>query len=151
MDYQLRKPRKEEYDLLFGIKKRAFSECVIETWGAWDDEVQHKFFQEDLGDSGFRVIELDGEVVGMVSFGKEKAVMKLYALYIDPEMQGKGLGTKILQDLIQQAEKEPLVLKLQVLHCNIRAQKLYERVGFTNKGPGHDEHHYLMEYSNTSL
>ena len=46
-----------------------------------------------------------------------------------PAFQGKGIGTRIVQDVIAHATAQRLPVRLQVLRAN-PARALYERLGF---------------------
>jgi ribosomal protein S18 acetylase RimI-like enzyme len=46
-----------------------------------------------------------------------------------PSLQGKGIGTRLLQSLVQEAREAGAGLKLSVLKAN-PARRLYERMGF---------------------
>jgi ribosomal protein S18 acetylase RimI-like enzyme len=69
----------------------------------------------------------------------------LIQIQIDPRYQGKGLGKKILKDLINEAIYEGKSISLHVLKTN-KAQKLYLSLGF--EIIGEDEHSYHMKYPN---
>ncbi len=59
----------------------------------------------------------------------EKKQGAIFAIYIDPEYQGKGIGSHLLKDMIQQAkDANCFVTILQTL--NPKAQALYEKFGF---------------------
>jgi ribosomal protein S18 acetylase RimI-like enzyme len=53
------------------------------------------------------------------------------SLGVDPELQGRGVGTRILQHAIERARAEGRrCVCLDVATSNPRAQQLYERLGF---------------------
>ncbi len=56
--------------------------------------------------------------------------------------QGKGIGKRILLQLIQQANQDKTLISLSVLKKN-KAQLLYEKVGFVKVGA--DENSFFME------
>jgi ribosomal protein S18 acetylase RimI-like enzyme len=58
-------------------------------------------------------------------------VAKLNKLYLAPELQGQGLGQKILARVFAvAAQNGASEVRLQVNKANIRAQRAYERFGF---------------------
>ena len=66
-------------------------------------------------------------------------------IVVDPEMRGKGVGTKILEKLSNFArEKGYKTIKLEVIDTNSRAKKLYESEGF--KEIKTDHHPYLKPF-----
>lgn len=68
-------------------------------------------------------------------------------LYLDPAHTGNGIGTRLL-DLAKQ--RRPEGLQLWTFESNIRAQRFYERHGFTvaerTDGSGNEEHAPDLRY-----
>jgi ribosomal protein S18 acetylase RimI-like enzyme len=53
---------------------------------------------------------------------------------VSPHIQGQGLGTMLIDELIRQAQNDGFdTFALDVSSANPRAQKLYERLGFVVK------------------
>ncbi len=76
---------------------------------------------------------VDGELTGFAAYGPtaEPGVMKLYKLYLLPEMQGRGLGSSLLQHVegeVRAGGARRLVLSVN--KRNARAIKAYQRNGF---------------------
>lgn len=59
--------------------------------------------------------------------------VEVLEIQIDPEFQGRGLGTAVLTDTLGQAHQTGFSVRLQVLLKN-RAKALYERLGFVVTG-----------------
>lgn len=57
----------------------------------------------------------------------------IHALVIDPEWQGKNLGTLILHDYIQKLSNQDLGDKVALI-CKDKLIPFYEKIGFTNLG-----------------
>ena len=61
-----------------------------------------------------------------------KGVAYLGHIGVAPELRGQGLGTLLVQHLIEQARTQGFArAALDVSSGNPRAQKLYEQLGFT--------------------
>ena len=71
-------------------------------------------------------IYLDNTLVGYYHFYEDKDKMELDDFYIFSEYQNKGIGSKVLSELIQ-TEK---TIYLYVFVKNVKAIRLYERYGF---------------------
>jgi ribosomal protein S18 acetylase RimI-like enzyme len=69
--------------------------------------------------------------------------LALNELVILPEFQGRGIGSSLLQEIIEDANNRGMPVRLQVLKAN-RALKLYERLGFVKNGE--TETHFQMEH-----
>jgi ribosomal protein S18 acetylase RimI-like enzyme len=83
--------------------------------------------------AGTRVV-LRGLRMETVVKPPRKGVAYLGHFGVAPELQGQGLGTLLIQHLIEQAKAQGFaVAALDVSSANPRAQKLYEQLGFTVK------------------
>jgi putative acetyltransferase len=77
------------------------------------------------------VFEEEGKVAGFISLVEEKVC----ALFVAPEMQGKGIGRALLENVL--ALKGNLTLK--VYRENENALRFYEKCGFVAVGEKVDE------------
>ncbi|MGW4194542.1 N-acetyltransferase family protein [Streptomyces sp. NPDC005004] len=102
-----------------------------------DAEVRRARFGR--GDGVHLVAERDGEVLGWAAYGpgREGEVPagngELYALYVDPERLGGGIGHALLTEVTKRCGSYPR-LYLWVLTGNSRARRFYERAGFRPDG-----------------
>lgn len=90
------------------------------------------------------IILLDDQTVGLLKINKTDNRTDVLQLQIDPGQQGKGLGKKILTDILNEASLTGNTVSLSVLKTN-KAQHLYTSLGF--KTVSEDEHSYFMEFS----
>lgn len=92
-------------------------------------------FSTAKGEGGFVLLaQRDGKLAGallMLFTGMKGYVPENLLLFVsvDPELRGKGLGTKIIKRAFDECEGD---IKLHVDYPN-PAKRLYERLGFTNK------------------
>lgn len=77
-----------------------------------------------------------GESVGFVTYYMESSFQgKILFLAIDSKFHGKGYGRKLMQYAIEQLKQMGAkTVKLFTRHENVRAQKLYESLGFISEG-----------------
>jgi RimJ/RimL family protein N-acetyltransferase len=80
----------------------------------------------------------NNELVGVLALSrrlspKYRHKAFLWGMYIIPQYRGSGVAQSLMQISIYWAINHPeiIALSLQVTLSNIRAQKLYERLGFT--------------------
>lgn len=104
---------------------------------------------EDLGerlaasianpDDCYLVIEVEGTVVGDGGFHTTNAGHAELFMALLPEHRGVGLGTRLLDDALAWARRQPALHKatLQVWPTNERAIALYRRFGFLVEGYRH--------------
>lgn len=88
-----------------------------------------------------QLIELDAQPVGTLKVARDGLDWHLVQNQIAPSLQGQGIGTALIRQLIAEARAAGASLRLNVLHTN-PARRLYERLGFRVTGEG--EHDYVM-------
>lgn len=60
--------------------------------------------------------------------------MVLSKIEIDPNFQGRGVGTSIINGVLAEARARGKAVRLQVFKVNERARALYRRLGFRETG-----------------
>ncbi|MCB9688550.1 MAG: GNAT family N-acetyltransferase [Alphaproteobacteria bacterium] len=94
----------------------------------WHDEQQRAVVAGDLASGDARVVEAEGGVwpVAWYTLHDEGDHRRLGQLFVAPEHQGQGIGTRI----VEAAWSSGRPLRLSVLRTNPRAAALYRRLGF---------------------
>ncbi len=83
----------------------------------------------------YRVARLEGRVVGYGGIWVILDEAHLTTLAIDQIYRGQGIGTALLQELIENAVRAGArTMTLEVRPSNLAALRLYERFGFVMKG-----------------
>ncbi len=77
----------------------------------------------------FMVIERDGQSVGRLYLDEREKEIRIMDIAILPEFRGKGMGTALLKDLIDESTDSGRELTIHVEKAN-PAMTLYERLGF---------------------
>lgn len=81
------------------------------------------------------VLERDGVVVGMAAYGLRDDVLLLWKLYVLPEHQGTGVGSALLEAVVQRAaDLGRSRISLSHLAANEQAGRFYARHGFVRTG-----------------
>jgi ribosomal protein S18 acetylase RimI-like enzyme len=93
-----------------------------------------------------RVIEHDGQPIGVVKVLQDGATWTIEQFQIAPEHQGGGLGATVLRAIIAQARAAGATLRLSVLKQN-PAARLYVRLGFRTLGESANS--YKMTFFDT--
>lgn len=78
----------------------------------------------------FPVAKVDGKIVGVATaqnFGETTVL--IYRLYVHPDHQGKGIGHKLLENILSEFPDAKLA-KIEVEKFNIKAISFYEKNGF---------------------
>ena len=85
------------------------------------------------------MLELDGRASGyalLVSFWSNELggeVCVLDEVYVEPSHRGRGRATRLVEDLLSGASphaRSAVALALEITPGNLRARRLYERLGF---------------------
>jgi len=91
------------------------------------------------------IIEIDKRAIGLLKIERQQDNIELIQIQIAASYQGKGIGRRILNDLIEEAIESEKTITLSVLKTN-KAKNLYSNVGFKIVGETDDS--YLMLFEN---
>ena len=123
----VRKMKKEDLDRVSQIEK----ECFSTPWSrdAFEDMIDNPL-------ALYMVAEDNGHVVancGVISAAGEGDICNVA---VDPAYRKRGIGEKLLSEIMNVASKELLVedFTLEVRASNTAAISLYEKLGFVNEG-----------------
>jgi len=90
------------------------------------------------------VIEVDGHAVGGLLLDSKSETLDIVELQVLPEHQSNGIGTSVVQRVVQDGVRRGLAVTLSVVPANARAKQLYERLGF--QVTGFDDPFIRMRY-----
>ena len=76
-----------------------------------------------------QIVTLDGADVGWIQIAVQEFTLHLEQIFVEAPFRGRGIGTGLITDLIDQATRNGQPMTLAVVRSN-RALKLYERLGF---------------------
>jgi ribosomal protein S18 acetylase RimI-like enzyme len=93
-------------------------------------EAQRRSYDNSYPASGHQIILLDERPVGRIWVAHGADAVTLVDIALLPATRGAGLGTRLINDLIAEAARAGLPVRLTVLKSNGAAQRLYERLGF---------------------
>lgn len=89
-----------------------------------------------------KLIYLNDNKIGLLKVVENEKNIEIIQIQIDPKYQGKGIGGKVIKDIIENNSKFKKKISLSVLKGN-KAIDLYKKVGF--KIISENEHSYVME------
>jgi ribosomal protein S18 acetylase RimI-like enzyme len=116
-----------DFDFLYTLHSATMKEYVNKTWG--EGTFQENMFRKNYVPSQMQVITLAGNDIGMISVEERDEYIFLRVIEIHPLYQRRGLGTTIIQKIIDNAARQMKPVRLQVLKVN-PAKRLYDRLGF---------------------
>ena len=104
-----------------------------------------EFLDRPQPDQRLHVVTADAGVVGFACFGtcrdsEDAALGELYAINLDPSHWGRGLGRRLLSEVVHELAAFGDAAVLWVVPENARARGLYESAGWVDDGGRrHDE------------
>lgn len=104
---------------------------------------QQRWYETAYAGAEQYIVMLEGQPSGRLLFQRAKPAATLVDISLLSQYRGHGLGTILLQDLLDQCRASLLPLRLQVLKTN-PAQRLYARLGFHRTGE--DQLYLHMEW-----
>lgn len=116
-------------EFLFAVRRAALRAYVEQTTG-WDDAEQRVIADKEFGELPYAVVEEDGRPVGYVCVIHERECDFVEEIALLPEAQGRGIGTRLLLDVLEAARQRGVPVRLSVFLSN-PARALYARLGFT--------------------
>lgn len=131
----------KDYDLLAEIYKSTRRKEMeqVEHWSEAQKEAflnqqffaQHEYYQKNYIGALFYVINYKNVTIGRLYIHQnyENRCIRIIDIAILPEWQNKGFGTKILKDILAEAETRQMPVTIHVESFN-PAMNLYERLGF---------------------
>lgn len=129
MEYQLRSALKSDRPFLYKLRCVTMRDHIEKTWG-WDDIQECKDFRQRFRWNVVSIIEVGSRDVGGLWLEPRPDSFYVAELQVLPEMQGRGIGTAVLQGVIAEAAARGLPVDLVVLQVNEGARRLYARLGF---------------------
>jgi len=134
----LRPVCEEDTELLYAIYAGTRSEEVAQS--GWTPEQQAEFlrmqfqaqdahYRKHYPGAAFQVVLQSGVPAGRLYVARWAQEIRIMDIALLPEYRGRGIGTKLLGDLIEEAAAAGKSLTIHVERFN-RALSLYERLGF---------------------
>ncbi|HEX6241702.1 MAG TPA: GNAT family N-acetyltransferase [Polyangiales bacterium] len=142
-DYALRPTVQGDERWLEALRREVYRALVIRTFGAWDEARHARHCAECLAQGPVSLIEVDGAAVGMLQLLDRPDALVIGEIQLQPGHQRRGLGTRVLRDVISHAHAEGRCARLSVAHKNEDARRLYRRLGFEEVA--RTDSHVVME------
>jgi ribosomal protein S18 acetylase RimI-like enzyme len=90
---------------------------------------QSRSYRESFPGASHDIVEVDGSAAGRLYVDRSGNNLHLIDISLLTEYRGRGIGTKLLTDLLEEASRTGVIMSLYVAESN-RARHLYERLGF---------------------
>jgi ribosomal protein S18 acetylase RimI-like enzyme len=138
----LRRASDSDLTFLGDVFLRAMKPHITKARGSWDEKRELTQFFQQLRLSDTFLIEHDAVAFGFLTAIEQPGQIELHTVCVEPELQGRGLGTAAIQRVPGCARSRGKDVALSVLTVNVDAVSLYERLGFERSGQSGT--HYRM-------
>ena len=102
----------------------------LERLGRYDGQRVRRRLRDGFAPAHTWIIEVGGAFAGCISLRPAAGAHWLEHFYLAPHLQGSGIGTAVLRGLLEQCDRDGILVRLNVLQGS-PARRLYERHGFT--------------------
>src|SRR4030067_598731 len=130
IDYSQTKiiPAEESHrEFSYQVKKTAEGDYITQLWG-WDETVQRNFHTSDWQQKRPSIILYDGVPVGTIYILENDDIIQIGQFFIMPYYQNKGIGSYLLKNILDKADRYGKLTKIAYLKNN-PVVSLYERNG----------------------
>jgi len=94
---------------------------------------RRRHYAQTFPDAGPAIVHCDGKPVGTLAVHRDAEEIRVVDLALQPEHCGRGLGSRLLRTLQEEARTTHRSLRLQALKTD-RPARLYARLGFAPTG-----------------
>jgi GNAT superfamily N-acetyltransferase len=102
----------------------------LERLGRYDEHRGRQRLRDAFAPEHTWIIDVGGALAGCVAQRPAGDAHWLEHFYLDPRLQGGGIGTAVLRELLERSDRDGVPVRLNVLRGSA-ARRLYERHGFT--------------------
>ena len=124
------------------MAQSGWPQAEIDKFLLFQFKAQHKYYQMEYRKAAYDVVMLDGVDAGRLYIDRRKDEIRIIDIALLPDYRGKGLGGKLLRNILDEATRKELPVRIHVEYNN-PAMRLYKRLGF--KKTGETGVYYLME------
>ncbi|WP_210712408.1 GNAT family N-acetyltransferase [Pseudomonas sp. MWU349] len=114
----------------------------LERLGRFDPQRARERFAASFAAERCHFILSDGQPVGFIQSQSHGDHLRLQHLYVLPQFQGRGLGAKALEQLLERSANEQLPIHLDALRGS-DSNRFYRRLGFVQVGESEWDIHYV--------
>ena len=124
--FKIRNCKDDDYRLVYNLLKRNMYSLFVKHWGRWNPNV----FRDDYHKKDIKIVESGARIVAFYDFEFKEKFSYLNNIQIVKSIQGKGLGTFLMDLMEKKIKKNKLKkIRLKVFKDNL-ARKFYFRIGY---------------------
>ncbi|WP_244124058.1 GNAT family N-acetyltransferase [Burkholderia gladioli] len=133
----------DDAEALVAIRIAAMRES-LEALGRFDPRRVRERFLAGFTPADCRFVEADGVRAGFVLLRRQTRPWLLDHLYIEPAMQGRGIGAAVLGAIFAEADAQATPIRVGALRGSA-SNRFYQRHGFVRTDEAEWDIHYLRE------
>lgn len=134
-----------DMEFLWTLQKETMQYYVEAIWG-WNEDDQRKRFLDKFKTDNRKILECDGKSIGLWHIETHPDHIFLASILIQPSYQNRGVGTAKISELIKEADKCKIPIRLQVLLGN-PAVNFYKRLGFSEYTRSDTHRHLIWDFT----
>jgi ribosomal protein S18 acetylase RimI-like enzyme len=123
---------------------------IIEQLFGWDETQQVEEFARQWNVDEVRIVTVATEDAGWLQTAPVEGAVFLKQIYLDRPFQRQGIGTRVMQIVMEEAQRQSRAVTLEVVKIN-PARRLYERLGFHTTGEDEHKFHIRREPDTSAL
>lgn len=104
----------------------------LERLGRYDEQRVRQRLRDGFVPEHAWIIEVGGAFAGCVALRPAQDAHWLEHFFLAPHLQGSGIGSDVLRELLEWCDRDGVPVRLNVLQGSA-ARRLYERHGFTTE------------------
>ena len=124
------------------MARSGWAQAEIDKFLLFQFKAQHQYYQMEFPKASFDIVLQESKPIGRLYIDRRSDEIRIIDIALMPERRGKGLGGRLLNELIRESEKARLPIRIHVEYNN-PAMHFYLRLGF--KKTGETGVYYLME------
>jgi ribosomal protein S18 acetylase RimI-like enzyme len=116
-------------DFVYALREAGYRALVEVLFGPWIEAQQREIQAKDMAEAPHEIVEEDEIAVGCIAVSTHADHDFLEDILIAPAHRNRGLGTRLMREVMATASARGVPLRLSVLDGN-PVRSLYERLGF---------------------
>ena len=141
MSFEFRQATESDKSYFLGLRKSTMLEHLEREGIILSEEDHLERVNHEYGHSF--IVLFNNELVGVLKYLSTVSEVELIQIQIEPQHQGKGYGSGIIQKILN--DEKGKIVRLKVLK-NSPAVKFYKRLGFKIVGEDNLEYHMKNEH-----
>lgn len=127
MDICFRDVAESDFEWLYDLRKKTMSQYINESGSEFVRESQIDRIRKEY--DSIKIVRFENQDVGMLKVVRHADRWEIIQIQLLPNYQCLGIGTQLIQTVLQEASIKKIPVYLSVLKVN-PAKCLYEKLGF---------------------